>query len=194
MKRFLILPLILWLSACQYITTLYNGVSRVTVILLDDRSFSDDMTDLRINLEIRDTLMRQDVKYSLDIEVTVFEGVVLLNGALPSADLIDQVLSVVWSVNGVRKVFNYIRIAQPLSLDEVNQDAAISAKIRMELSLTRGISSSNYKIIMENGVVYVFGIAKDETELMNALGVIKDTPGVNEVVLLTRWKNASKIE
>lgn len=192
MRLWICLILAICLSGCQYITTVYNGVSRVTVILLDDRSFSDDMTDTRINIELRDRLVRRDAKYGLDIEVTVFEGAVLLTGALPDPALIDEVCETAWNVPDVYKVYNYIRLAPPPGLDVVNQDAALSAKIRMELTFTRGISSSNYKLVMENGVVYVMGIFQTSEELARAVSVIKNTPGVDDVVILGRFKADEK--
>lgn len=176
------------IGGCQYIGTVYNGISRVTVILLDDRSFSDDITDTRINIELRDNLIRRDVKYGLDIEVTVFEGAVLLTGALPDPLLIDEVCEIAWNVPDVYKVYNYIRLASPLGVESVNQDAAVSAKIRMELTFTRGIDSSNYKLVMENGVVYVMGIFEDSSELDKTLSVIKNTPGVEDTIILGRFK------
>ncbi len=178
----------LFLSGCQFAGTIYSAGHKVGSILLDDRSFSDDVTDTRINMEIRDSLARKDIKYAVDIEITVFEGVVLLNGALPSPDLIDEVVEIVWRTNGVKKVYNYLRIGNVPSLETVNEDAAVSAKIRYELSLTKGVSSVNYKITMENNVIYLMGIAENQAELEKVIAVIKNTVSINRVIILVRFK------
>lgn len=188
-RHLFLLFLCIALSGCQFIGTIYTAVHKVGSILLDDRSFSDDMSDTRINVEIRDTLAKKNIKYAVDIEITVFEGAVLLNGALPDLELIDEVVRIVWQVNGVQKVYNYIRIAEPSSLERVNEDAAVSAKIRYELSITRDISSVNYKITMENGVIYLMGIAKDKAELERVMAVIKNTSNVSRIIVLVRYKN-----
>lgn len=177
------------LSGCQFIGTIYTAGHKVGSVLLDDRSLSDDLSDTRINMEIRDTLARTDIKYAVDIEITVFEGAVLLNGALPTVELIDEVVQTVWRINGVQKVYNYIRVSPPPSLDVVNEDAAISAKIRYELSLTRHVSSVNYKITMENGTVYILGIAENKAELERVVAVIKNTVNVHRVIILVRYKS-----
>ncbi|MBR6730545.1 MAG: BON domain-containing protein [Alphaproteobacteria bacterium] len=176
------------LSGCQFVGTIYNAGHKITSLVLDDRSLKDDYTDTKINLAIRKNLAQRDIKYFLDIEITVFEGYVLLNGALPQTALIDEVNEIVWKTNGVQKVYNYIRLDTPPKITIVNEDAAISAKIRYELSITKGISSVNYKITMENGTIYLMGISENEEELKKVLAIIKNTVSVQKIVVLTRYK------
>ena len=186
-KKLALLSLTFLLSGCQFIGTIYNAGHKVTSIILDDRNLSDDWTDTKLNIAIRNALIKKDFKYLLDIELTVFEGVVLLNGALPQTSLIDEVVETVWQIDGVKQVYNYIRLGTPPNLSIVNEDAAISAKIRYELSLTKGISSVNYKITMENGTIYLMGISQNQEELEKVIAVIKNTVSVNKIIVLTRY-------
>lgn len=186
-KKFALLAFIFLLSSCQFVGTIYNAGHKVTSIVLDDRSLSEDWSDTALNVAIRNALIKKDFKYLLDIELTVFEGRVLLNGALPQTALIDEVVETVWKIEGVKQVYNYIRLGNPPNLSIVNEDAAISAKIRYELSLTKGISSVNYKITMENGTIYLMGISKDQAELEKVIAVIKNTVSVNKIIVLTRY-------
>ena len=181
---FLILPL----AGCQFIGTLYNVGDRTITILLDDRPFSQDMKDLKTNAALRKALIAQDPKFGIDIEVTVFEDVVLLNGALPTTELIETVVQTVWCHESVKKVINYIRLDTP-STYQAGEDAAISAKIRTQLSFTRGIKASNYKLTMENGTVYLMGITQNDAELNKVVSVIKNTAGVQDIVILTRFQD-----
>jgi len=186
-KKFALLAFIFLLSSCQFVGTIYNAGHKVTSIVLDDRSLSEDWSDTALNVAIRNALIKKDFKYLLDIELTVFEGSVLLNGALPQTALIDEVVETVWKIEGVKQVYNYIRLGNPPNLSIVNEDAAISAKIRYELSLTKGISSVNYKITMENGTIYLMGISKNQAELEKVIAVIKNTVSVNKIIVLTRY-------
>lgn len=181
------------LGGCQFIGTLYNIGDRTITILLDDRPFSQDMRDLKTNAALRKALIAQDPKFGIDIEITVFEDIVLLNGALPNTELIETVVQTVWCNESVKKVINYIRLDTP-STYQASEDASISAKIRTELSLTRGISASNYKLTMENGTVYLMGITKDDAELNKVIAVIKNTPGVQDIVVLTRFQNETSAD
>lgn len=188
LKLLTVVVLMFVLNGCSYIGTIYSATHKVASIVMDDRALSDDYTDTKINLSIRTQLAQKKLSYAVDIELTVFEGKVLLNGALPAEHYIDEVLEIVWKTTDVKGVYNYIRLAEPPSVDVVNEDAAVSAKIRYELSITRGISSVNYKITMENGVVYLMGIAQDQAELDSVIAVIKNTVNVQDIVILTRFK------
>ena len=188
-KQILLYTSCLLLCSCHFIGTIYNTGHKVSSIILDDRALKDDWLDTKLNVAIRNKLAKKDLKYLLDIELTVFEGIVLLNGALPQTALIDEVVEAVWQTDGVKQVYNYIRVGTPPALSVVNEDAAVSAKIRYELSLTKGISSVNYKITMENGTIYLMGISKDETELKKVIAIIKNTVGVTKIIVLTRFQN-----
>ncbi len=173
-------------GGCQFIGTLANGGHKIYTLLADDRTLGDDVSDLGINLSVRDALMRQKASLALDIEVTVFEGEVLLTGAIPDADLIQEVLTATWSVPGVRKVYMYIRLNEPLSVDEVARDAAVATKVRAELGLTKGIESSNYKLVVENKTAYLMGIRSSDSEYEAALSVLKNSVGIDDVICLMR--------
>lgn len=180
--------LIFVLNGCQYLGTIFSAAHKVASVMLDDRSLADDYADTMLNLAIRNSLTQQKLSYAVDIELTVFEGAVLLNGALPGENYINEVLKTVWQTEGVKKVYNYIRLDDPPPVDTVNEDAAMSAKIRYQLSVTQGVSSFNYKITMENGVIYLMGIAESQQELDSVVAVIKNTVSIKDIIILTRFK------
>lgn len=171
---------------CQFIGTIANGTHKIYTVLADDRSLADDVSDIRINLEIRDALARHKGSLAFDIDVTVFEGEVLLTGAIPDILLIHEAIATAWSVAGVRKVYTYIRLNEPLSVDEVARDAAVAAKVRTELGLTKGVASSNYKLVVENKTAYLMGIRASDAEYETALAVLKNSVGIDQVICLMR--------
>lgn len=183
---------LLFLSGCQYIGTVFSASHKVASVVMDDRALMDDYNDTKLNILIRNNLTQQKLSYAVDIELTVFEGAVLLNGALPNEHYIDEVARTVWQTNGVQKVYNYIRLDNPPSINVVNEDAVVSAKIRYQLSITRGVSSVNYKITMENGIVYLMGISENQAELDSVIAVIKNTVNVKDIIVLTRFKTVSE--
>lgn len=189
MRGIIIWGICLLLGGCQFAGTLFTGVRKITTVLMDDRSFSDDLKDAQISISLREDFINLDPKLGLDISPDVFEGTVLLTGALPNVELIQQILEITWRTPDVKCVYNYIRIANPPSLEVVNTDAAISGSIRTQLVFTAGVSASNYKLIMENGTVYIMGIAQNQEELERVISVIKSTIGVQKIINLTRVLN-----
>ena len=174
------------LSGCQFLGTIANLGHRVYAIVADDRSTSDDISDVQINMAVRHALGTQKVALMLDVEVTVFEGEVLLTGAVPNAEVLEKIMTAVWSVNGVRKVYNYVRVDESPTLTDTTADAVIATQIKAKMTLTAGINASNYKIIVENGIVYLLGICFSEDEYQNVRAILMTTDGVEKMIFLTR--------
>ncbi len=182
MKLIKIFCILFFLSACSFIGTTYNVSSKVGAVLLDERSLKDDWTDTQINIQIRSNLMAIKPTYALDIEITVFEGEVMLNGALPTVEDIETVVETAWQPEEVTKVYNHIRIQKPSDIFSTSDDALIASSIRTQLLLTQDISSVNYKITVDEGTLYVMGIAKNQKEHDAVMNIIYATNGIEKVI------------
>ncbi len=182
-KRILILLLLAGLiSGCSFIGTAYNVGSKVGAVVMDERELKDDWNDTKINMFIRTNFLKKKISYVLDVEITVFEGEVLLNGAIPSVEDMERIVEIAWQADGVTKVYNYIRLAEPSDLIKSSQDALIASSVRTRLMATPDITSVNYKITVDDGVLYMIGIAKSQKELDAVTNVIYKTDGITKVV------------
>lgn len=182
-KRILILLLLAGLvSGCSFIGTAYNVGSKVGAVVMDERELKDDWNDTKINMFIRTNFLKKKISYVLDVEITVFEGEVLLNGAIPSVEDMERIVEIAWAAEGVTKVYNYIRLAEPSDLIKSSQDALIASSVRTRLMATPDITSVNYKITVDDGVLYMIGIAKNQKELDAVTNVIYKTDGITKVV------------
>ncbi len=182
-KRILILLLLAGLiSGCSFIGTAYNVGSKVGAVVMDERELKDDWNDTKINMFIRTNFLKKKISYVLDVEITVFEGEVLLNGAIPSVEDLERIVEIAWQAEGVTKVYNYIRLAEPSDLIKSSQDALIASSVRTRLMATPDITSVNYKITVDDGVLYMIGIAKSQKELDAVTNVIYKTDGITKVV------------
>ena len=178
-----------FLSGCQMWGTLISGAHSLWGVVADDRPLNEDVSDMGLYTQIRQNLAARDIKSVLDVQITVFQGAVLLTGALPNWEEIAQTVEIVWQTPGVNYVYNYIRVGETLGTVQTSEEAALSASIRTKLSLTQGIKSSNYKLVMENGTVYLMGIQQNSDEWQKARAVIADTYGVQKIICLMRDKN-----
>ncbi len=182
MKRLSFLFILFVLSGCSFIGTAYNVSSKVGAVVMDERELSDDWNDTKINMAIRTNFLKDKINYVLDVEITVFEGEVLLNGAIPTVEDMDRIVEIAWQTEGVTKVYNYIRVAQPVDLFITSRDAFIASSVRTQLTLTAGITSVNYKITLDEGVLYMMGIAKNKEELQAVMNIIYATDGIQKVI------------
>ncbi len=184
MKNYLLLMLMfIWpLSGCSFIGTAYNVGSKVGAVVMDEREISDDWTDTKINMAIRTNFLKDKINYVLDVEITVFEGEVLLNGAIPTLEDMERIIEIAWQTPNVTKVYNYIRLSSPPNLAVTTRDAMIASSVRTRLMMTGGITSVNYKITVDEGVLYMMGIAKNEQELQAVMNIIYETAGVEKVI------------
>ena len=185
--RFLVITLcFFFLTGCQFFGTIANLGHRVYSIMADDRSTTDDISDVQINMAVRHALGGEKAALMLDVEVTVFEGEVLLTGAVPNADVLEKIMTAVWSVDGVRKVYNYVRVGDMPELSDTTAEAVTATQIKTQMAMTKGINASNYKLMLENGVVYLMGICASEEEYQNVRAILMTTSGVEKIIFLTR--------
>ncbi|MBO7332956.1 MAG: BON domain-containing protein, partial [Alphaproteobacteria bacterium] len=150
--------------------------------VMDERSIEDDWTDSKINLTLRGKLASTNPAYALDIEITVFEGEVMLNGALPNIEDIERVTEIAWQIEPVTKVYNHIRLKNPATIIDTSKDAYIASGIRTDLMMTQGITSVNYKITVEDNTLYVMGIAADKLEYKRVMNILKSQKGINKII------------
>ena len=177
--------LLLWgVCGCQIWTTLLNGVHSVGTVIADDRPVDEDVSDIALYASVRKNLSAAQANFLLDVQVTVFQKEVLLTGALPSIALIDQAIENTWKTPQVRRVYNYIRLGKTQSFVDTSAEAAVASAIKTQLILTKGIKASNYKIVVESGVVYVMGLETSAEEWEAAQAVIKNTVGVQKIIYL----------
>ena len=182
MKRIFILLSLFFLSACSFVGTAYNVGSKVGAVVMDERELADDWNDTKINMTIRNNFLMDKVNYVLDVEITVFEGEVMLNGAIPTIEDMERIVEIAWEIPAVTKVYNHIRLEQPSSLAGTAEDALLASSIRTKLMMAGDITSVNYKITVDDGVLYMMGIAKNKDELQKVIDIIQATDGIKKII------------
>ena len=174
------------LCGCQFIGTLYHIGDHVGTLALDDRSMEDDWLDTQINVNIRQKFLSEKASYVLDIEVTVFEGEVLLTGAIPSVYDMEQIIDIVWQTPHVTKVYNYMRLENPDYFVDSAKDALAASSVRSSLMMTQDVRSVNYKLTVDDGVLYILGIAQNQDEYQRVLDAAGNTTGITRIVSFVR--------
>ncbi len=115
--------------------------------------------------------------------VVSYNGYVLLAGQVNSEALKEQATKVVRDVRGVRRIYNELEIAAPSAAITRTSDAWITTKVKSYLLANRDIQGSRVKVLTENGVVYLMGLAT-QAEAQRIADQAAGLGGVQKVVRL----------
>ena len=128
----------------------------------------------------------QDLVHSSHIVVTSYNGVVLLAGQTPRAELKEMAERAARSVQGVRKVHNELQVIQPSSALARSNDTLLTTKIKTQMLADSNIASSRIKVVTENGIVYLLGLVT-RPEAARATTLVQGVSGVQKIVKLFEY-------
>ena len=182
----LALTLCLGISGC---TSVVNA-SRESPIQDDrgTRTFGSKIDDSLIETKVGVNVAKAnpDLDNKSHIVVSSFNGVVLLAGQTPRADLKAQAEQAAAAVQRVKTVHNELQVMQPSSLLARNNDAWLTTKIKTQMLADANIPGSRIKVVTENGIVYLLGLVT-QGEANAATSVVQSVSGVQKIVKLFEY-------
>ncbi|MDR2217393.1 MAG: divisome-associated lipoprotein YraP [Yokenella regensburgei] len=133
-----------------------------TKAAIDPRSVGTQVDDSTLELRVNSALSKDEqIKKEARINVTAYQGKVLLVGQAPNSELSSRAKQIAVGVDGATEVFNEIRIGQPISLGTASSDTWITTKVRSQLLSSDQVKSSNVKVTTENSEVFLMGLVTD---------------------------------
>ncbi|MFB4393865.1 MULTISPECIES: BON domain-containing protein [unclassified Pseudomonas] len=187
-KRFglMALTLCLTLSGCSSVLTSTR-----------DNPIEDDRGTRTIGSKIDDSLIETKVAVNVakanpdldsgsHIVVSSYNGIVLLAGQTPRADLKSLAEQTAGQVQRVKKVHNELQVMQPSSILARNNDAWLTTKIKAQMLGDANVPGSRIKVITENGIVYLLGLVT-QREANAATAVVQSVSGVQKIVKLFEY-------
>ncbi|MEW5248080.1 BON domain-containing protein [Microbulbifer sp. 2201CG32-9] len=146
------------------------------------RSFGTYIDDQKIETVATVNINKADPELkAANINVNVFNGVVLLTGQVGSNELRMLAGRTAQQVHNVRQVYNEIQVRGKTSLLASGSDTWLTTKVRSTLLANKEVDSGRIKVVTENGVVYLMGLlTRGETE--RAADVTRGVGGVQKVV------------
>ncbi len=123
-----------------------------------------------------------------NISVTSFDGIVLITGQVPSADLIPIATAEVEPLRNVRKVHNELQVAGKTSMLSRTNDSWLTTKVKSSLAANEDTDATRIKVVTENSVVYLLGrLTRAEADA--AVTVTRDVQGVQKIVKVFEYIN-----
>ncbi|MGN7614468.1 BON domain-containing protein [Magnetococcales bacterium HHB-1] len=116
-----------------------------------------------------------------NINVSVYEGKVLLTGAAASPQEIAKAVQIARTTPGVKEVASELKV-QHETATELAFDALISNKIKFNMLADRYVSGLDIHVETTKQVVFLTGIARTVGERDRAIEISSSVEGVREVV------------
>jgi osmotically-inducible protein OsmY len=159
-----------------------TGVTVCGYAAVRDKDVADSLRDTKLETKIKGRLYKISPDLYSDASVIVDRGCVLLTGVVRNQDWVVTAEKESWAVDRVISVDNCLSFGEQLSVSRVMKDGVITSSCKSSLLCERNVRSVNYKIKTTNGIVYVLGVARSQSELNLVLSRIQSVDGVKKIV------------
>ena len=154
------------------------GVSAV-----QERGVSGTIDDTKIRADINAAWLKKDGQMFRKVDLSIYEGRVMLTGIVLTEQQRNDAVSLSWQAPGVREVINDIEVnSSGQALGDYSHDTWIQQKLQTLLLFDKDVKNVNYVVDVVGGVVYVLGLAQDQSEMDRVIAQAKDITGVKRVV------------
>lgn len=184
------------LSGC--LPALFTTAASSSLDFAKDRSARETVQDYKISIALKKRfIMKGFADLYARINFEVIEGRVMLLGEVKEEEDINRAIEIAWSVRGVNEVINELKISENSKRFDAmayTNDSWITAQVKSSLFFHRGIKFSNYTVLTQRSVVFLFGIARSQEELANVAHLAASTKGVTKVESYVRVKEVINAE
>ena len=176
---FLLIPILL-LQACA--AAVVGGAATTAAVAYDRRTAGAILDDQSIEIKAKYAIFQdKDLYNQSNINVTSYNGFVLLSGETPTESLKQKATTLVKDIPKVRKVYNELAISGPSALTSRSSDSWITTKLKTKMTQDENVDPFYVKVVTERGIVYLMGkLTKAEAD--QAVAVARSTKGVLRVV------------
>jgi osmotically-inducible protein OsmY len=157
-----------------------GGAVGTGVAVVEDRRTLGIMTEDE-NIEIKAGNRIRDRLKNAHVNVTSYNGMVLLTGEVPDAAARDIAERTARAVENVRSVVNELQVAGNSALSSRANDSYLTSKVKARFVDAQRFNPLHVKVVTESNVVYLMGLVR-KREAHEATEVARTTSGVQKVV------------
>lgn len=165
------------------------GFLAVLLSACGSRSFGNKIDDQFIGPEVVRAIKDAHIDLSTStshIVVTSYNGIVLVTGQTPRAELKELAGKAAHSVSSAKKIHNELQVTHPTSGFVRSNDGLLTTSIKTRMLSYNDVPASKVKVVTENGVVFLLGIIS-RAEAQRATSVVQDVNGVQKIVRLFEY-------
>ena len=158
-----------------------------TLVAMDRRSTGVRAGDQTIEAKVTKAI-NDRWGLAVHVNVTGYDGKVLLTGEVPTATVRDEVGEIAKSTEYVRGVTNELLVGPESTIGGRTQDTFITSKVKARLIESKKFDANNVKVVTERRVVYLLGLVSP-AEGDAAAEVAASTSDVARVVKLFEYRS-----
>lgn len=159
------------------------------VAVAEERGVQGKAADFGIKAGIVERWFQHDHTIPTKVTATVYEGRVMLTGAIADPALRDTIVRLVWRGENVKDVIDEIQ-ATNTGVTDFTHDTWIANKLRTLLTFDKQVQAINYDIEVVGGVIYIIGIAQSQAEIDRIVAHGRELNYVRRIVNHARIKAA----
>lgn len=149
---------------------------------VSNRSFREGLDDQNVDWTLKRTLL-SDTNYDTgDVDITVFEGRLLLTGTVRSTEARADIAAKAANIASVREVINELIIGPRTSIGRGAADALADQQLRAALVADNGVYGTNFQTSISGGVAYIIGVAQGPEELARVIGHAQTISRIESIV------------
>ena len=163
------------------------GAAEVAIIAGDPRTTGTQLDDQSIEFKVA---TEAGSRYANDVHlnVTSYNGVVLLTGEVPSTVIQDEITKLAKAQDKVRTVHNEMVIGPVTDLGARTNDTYITSKVKTRMLEDDKFKAIYVKVVTERSVVYLMGVVPKPLGDA-AAQTAATTEGVARVVKVFEYKS-----
>jgi osmotically-inducible protein OsmY len=161
------------------------AVAGTALVATDRRSVGAQADDEAIEIKLAST---RDSRWGdkVHINVTSYDGIVLLCGEAPDAEVKSAMAELARTTDRVKKVYDEVEVKPSTSMSDRTNDTYVTSKVKSRFLEQSQFSPTHVKVVTERSVVYLMGLVrKDEGD--SAARIASTTSGVTRVVKLFEY-------
>ena len=164
-----------------------GAVGGTALVATDRRSVGAQADDEAIELKIGNNI---GTGYGdrVHVNVTSYNGIVLLTGEVPSAELVTTITQIARTTAKVRSIHNELTVGPVSSVGSRTNDSYITSKVKARFVEANKFAPNHVKVVTERQVVYLMGLVRHD-EADTAAQIAATTSGVIRVVKLFEYIN-----
>jgi osmotically-inducible protein OsmY len=182
-----LLSILLFSSGCTTLGVALGVGAKTGIEAAKEGGVTRAISDISIQTEINSLWFQEDVDIFRKLDLTINQGRVLITGVVQDSEHRVDAVRLAWQPRGVKQVINEIQVKESEGIPGFARDLWVSTQLRTKLTFDKDVQSINYSIDTVQGIVYLMGVAQNQSELNKVIDLTRNISGVKEVVSYVKF-------